>query len=564
MSTSAASFIAGLIVALAGTGHGLERTDEAARSADFDPLHRADQPRLVLVIVLDQFPYDYLRRFRSHFGAGGFELLLERGAVLTSGRYEHATTRTCPGHAVILSGTHADINGIISNQWFSAAEDSVVSCVTDAAFHLIGAEGYGRSPQRFLGSTVGDALKRATNGRARVVSMSFKDTSAIMMGGRLADEAYWVEDSLFVTSAYYMDRLPDWVRGFNGAARFSSHFGSTWDRLLPAEAYALQGPDDAPGEDGGDGLGRVFPHPVDGGSSTMSSAFLDAFGKTPFANEVLEAFAEEVIVNEGLGQDEITDLLAVSFSANDKAGHAYGPDSHEVMDLTVRTDRLLARLFAFLEDRVGLESTVIVLTADHGIAPLPEALRRLHSEVHTGRIHPDRLREAAEAALVEAYGSAPGSRSWLRAYVEHHFYLDHSLLAERDIPREAAARVLALALSRLEGIHEAFTHADLVRAAVRGEPGIQALLSFHPHRSGDVFVHFDPFWFEYDEIYGTTHGSPWEYDARVPIILFGPGVRPGFYREKSSVAQIAPTLAALLDVDVPTGSQRAALNAVLE
>src|SRR4051812_16206986 len=222
----------------------------------------APRPRLVVVIVIDQFRPDYLRRFRPYFGNSGFNLFLRRGANFTQAAYQHAVTLTCPGHAVILTGTHANRNGIVANQWYDEASGRPEYCAADSSATLIGFSAAGRSPRNLIDSTVGDELKRSSGGRSRVITMAGKDRSAIMLGGHLADGAYWMEDSLFVTSTYYMKELPVWVRRFNASGRISAYAGKRWDHLLPRAAYSIAGPDDVAAEQNVAGMGRTFPHPL--------------------------------------------------------------------------------------------------------------------------------------------------------------------------------------------------------------------------------------------------------------------------------------------------------------
>jgi predicted AlkP superfamily pyrophosphatase or phosphodiesterase len=335
------------------------------------------RPRLVVAIAVDQLRADFMDRFRPHFGRGGFNLFLQRGASLASARYEHASTSTCPGHAVMLTGSYGSVNGIIGNDWYDAVASREVYCAADSTVRLLGAEGEGRSPRNLKGTTVGDLLKIATGGRSRVLTVSAKDRSAIMLGGHLADGAYWMEDTVFVTSTYYRPDVPAWAREFNASGKVASYFGKRWERLLPAAAYEMVGPDDVEGEADEAGMGRTLPKTIAGGP-TIGEDFVEAFDQSPFSNEVVAEFAMRAVAAEGLGRDTVPDILGISFSANDRAGHAYGPDSHEVMDITIRLDRTLARLFAFLDRTVGLANVVMVLTADHGAAPQPEVLNPLH------------------------------------------------------------------------------------------------------------------------------------------------------------------------------------------
>ena len=520
---------------------------------------RVPRPRLVIVIVVDQFSPDYLTRFQPYFSLRGLNLFLQRGAVFTAAKYEHAITFTCPGHAVVLTGSYADANGIVSNSWYDAAKNREEYCAADSSGSLIGGVGEGRSPRNLLDSTVGDVMKRATGGRSRVITVAGKDRSAIMLGGHLGDAAYWLEDTLIVTSSYYERELPGWVRRFNASGIASSYLGKTWDRLLPVEAYAAAGDDDVPAEEDIAGTGRTFPHrPV---RDASGKGFLEAFSSSPFHNEVLARFAMQAIVEENLGRDEDPDLLAIGFSANDLIGHESGPDSHEVMDVTVRTDRLLQQLFDFVDVRVGLKNVVVVLTADHGVAPLPEVMQKRQPAAGAARFEPSRVAAAAEAALAARYGRLPGSR-WVVHQDLPFLYLNVRALEQRGVSLEQAEQVAKRAVEGVPGVYQSLTATDLAEQRRRGTHS-SAELSFYPGRSGHVFYQLKPYLVPGTGSQGTTHGSAWSYDTHVPLLWFGAGVVPGTYATSVAVADIAPTLSALLSIAKPSGSRGRVLRKML-
>jgi predicted AlkP superfamily pyrophosphatase or phosphodiesterase len=525
----------------------------------------ATRPKLVVVISIDQFRADYLQRFSRYFEPGGFNLLLRKGANFTEAYYRHSITQTCAGHAVILTGGYADVNGIIANTWYDTASHKPLYCAADSAAKLIGASRDGRSPRNLIVSTVGDELKTATNGRSRVITVAGKDRSAIMLGGHQADAAYWTEDTLFVSSSYYMKELPPWVQRFNASAHVTEYRGATWDRILPAAAYTMMGPDNVPAEENPGGLGKTFPHRL--GSGTGESDFLDGFQTSPFENEVIVDFAIEAITQESLGQDDDPDLLGIGFSANDLVGHSYGPDSHEVMDMTVRTDRVLSRFFTFLDQQVGLNRVAIVLTSDHGVAPLPELARAHTSRARGGRIDPAVISAAAEAALRARFGSPrrPGfvdQPSWIVYQTWPWLYLNLEGLRDKRVRIEDAERIAQRAVQQVPGVARALTATDLLRERATRTHS-RAELSFYPGRSGNVYYELSPYLLPEPKPEGTTHGSPWGYDTHVPLLWLESGVRPGAYNGNVSVADIAPTLSSLLEIPAPSGSQGRVLKEML-
>src|SRR5215211_448331 len=365
------------------------------------------RPRLVLLIVVDQFRYDYLERFGDLFAANGLRRLLRDGASWAECNYDHVPTETAPGHATMLTGAWPSETGIISNQWYDRFEGKSIENVRDDSVRLLGgaAGEQASSPRNLLASTLGDQLKLATAGRARVVGVSSKNRAAILPAGRMADAAYWssTQTGRFVSSTYYFDRLPDWAAGFNAARPADKLFGAKWERLLPAAEYERRaGRDDAPWEKGTDNRSYVFPYVVNGGLKEPGPAFYGALDFSPYSNDLVLSFAEAALVNEKLGADEDPDVLTVSFSANDIVGHRYGPYSHEAMDMTLRVDRQIARLLEIVDARVGLSNTVVVFTADHGVAPSPEHAAALG--LPGGRVNPSDILTAVNNRLRARYG----------------------------------------------------------------------------------------------------------------------------------------------------------------
>ena len=522
------------------------------------PQIEVPRPKLVVVIAIDQFRSDYLQRFQRYFKEGGFNLLLRRGASFTQAHYEHGVTQTCPGHAVILTGSHPNVNGIVANAWYSESRRKAEYCAADTLTQLIGADMEGRSPRNLLDSTVGDQLKRATSGRSRVITVAGKDRSAIMLGGHLGDAVYWTEDTLFVTSTYYMKELPAWVKQFNASGAVTRYRGATWDRLLPPSAYQIVGADDVAAEENAAGMGRTFPHRLSAGRSPPEN-FILAFQTSPFENEVIVDFAMEAVARERLGQDEDPDLLAIGFSANDLIGHSYGPDSHEVMDLVLRTDRLLKRFFDFLVRRVGLNNLVVVLTSDHGIPPLPELVRQRNPRARAARIDPSIVAAAAEKALRARLGAPrrPGwliRPNWIMYEQWPWLYLNLPGLEDKKISIEEAEQIAKEAVERVPGVEQAITSGELMRQR-KDVLHSRAELSFHPSRSGNLYYVLAPYLLPETKPEGTNHGSPWDYDTHVPLLWFGPGIASGTHEGTVSVADIAPTLAALLGIEPPAGSQ---------
>src|SRR2546423_1389690 len=345
----------------------------------------SERPRLVLLIVVDQFRYDYLERYGDLFIEGGLRRLMRERASWTEANSDQVPTYTAPGHATLMTGTWPAEHGILANNWFERETGTRVSSVTDNSTLLLGglAGEIGKSPRRLLALTLGDELRLTTNDRSKVIGISVKDRSAILPAGRHASAAYWQSSNNgnFVSSNYYFNSLPAWVEHFNQTHMADSFFAKHWDRLLPESEYSKRvGADAQPWENlfAGTYDTNTFPHVVTGGLSKPGVMFYKSLDYTPFSNDLLLAFAKETIVNEDLGRDDDTDILTISFSANDYVGHRFGPYSQEAMDVTPRMDRDLEDLLNFVDARVGLRDTIVVFTADHGVAPVPEHAVALH------------------------------------------------------------------------------------------------------------------------------------------------------------------------------------------
>jgi predicted AlkP superfamily pyrophosphatase or phosphodiesterase len=498
------------------------------------------RPKLVVVIVIDQLRADYLERFRPEFVEGGFNLLLE-GANFVNCRYNYATTATGPGHATLFTGGYANMHGIIGNEWYDRSGRRVVNCVEDPQAKPVPPKpsartaAYGASPRRLLGSTIGDELRLASDFQSRVVTVALKDRAAILPGGHTANAAFWYDAGTggFVSSDYYMSSLPAWVDRFNQDSPVRDYCGKSW-QALP----------ETPGAGG-----RVFSSPG-AGQPCPSDRYLAWLDGTPFMNDIELKFALDAIKNEHLGEDDTTDLLVVGLSVNDYIGHRFGPYSPQVADATLRTDRSVAAFFAQLDRLVGLKNVWVALSADHGVAPTPAFIKE--HKLGPGSIEPATLKQAIDAALA----SACGRGNWVESMSAEWVYLNEDALAKRHVSVATAEDLVAQAAMSVAGVRAAFTRTQLMRGGVPNSPlGRKVANSFMPARSGNVFVVLEPFTMLGVPETQTTHGSPWDYDAQVPLILWGSAFRPGSYAEPSEPIDLAATLAAALGLTQPSGAQ---------
>ena len=534
----------------------------------------AKRPRLVLLIVVDQFRYDYLERFGDLFGPNGFRRLLRDGASWTQANYDHMPTYTAPGHGTMMTGAYPAESGIIANEWLDRPTGKRITSVTDDSVKLLGGDQTeaAASPKRLMSSTVGDEMRLITNDRAKVIGISVKDRSAILPAGRHANAAYWfsIASGKMVSSTYYFNQLPAWVTSFNDTKPADKYFGAKWNRLLSETEYVKRaGPDSPSWETVGSTSGdtNAFPHTITGGATTPGRVFYAALDYSPFSNDLLVSFAEQAIVNEQLGQDDDPDVLTVSFSANDYVGHRFGPYSQEAMDMTLRVDQQVAALLDFVAARVGLSNTLIAFTADHGVAPIPEHAAALG--LGGARIKANDVLAAIRAGISARYnphGKSPDPtadyllkyndfgtmRDW---FLNGNIYFNYDALTRDGVSLDEISQVVAAAALTVPGVARCFTRAQLLRGATSITDPVERriLHGFYPPRSGDVVIVAEPYKYLGDTI-TATHGSPYSYDTHVPMIIMGPGITPGRYLEPASPADIAPTLSALLRITAPSSA----------
>jgi predicted AlkP superfamily pyrophosphatase or phosphodiesterase len=493
------------------------------------------RPSLILAITIDQFRYDYLARFRDQY-RGGLARLLNQGAVFTNAYCNHFPTVTAIGHSTYLSGATPSVSGIIGNSWYDRQSGKSVTSVSDGTVKMLGGSGRGAgadaaSPRRMLVSTLGDELKMAGR-NSKVIGISVKDRSAILPAGHMADGAYWFDPSSgnFVSSTYYFKGLPVWVNEFNKSRHADRFLGAEWKPLEGGAPYKKL-------------------------RSTPDTAFYTSLEGSPHGNELVAAFAKAALLGEGLGKRNTTDLLAVSFSANDYIGHDLGPDAPQVRDVSIRTDQLLGEFFAFLETHAGMKNVLVVLTADHGVAPLPEVNQQ--RRMPGGRV----LEKSISARVEERLKARYGDGQWIAGRTGASFYLNEKLIQEKRLNAAEVAEVAAAAARSVPNVFRSYTREQLARGAVPGDAIDRRVLNgFFYQRAADVTVIAEPYYLF--EAKGASHGMPFGYDSHIPIIFMGERIRPGRYHAGVRPNDIAPTLATLLDVETPSGSVGRALHEI--
>ncbi len=499
------------------------------------------KPKLILAIVIDQFRFDYLTRFRSDY-KGGLARLLDHGAVFTSAYYEHFPPVTAIGHSTILSGATPSISGIVGNEWLDRESGKEVTSVSDDGAKILGGKtgDPAASPRRLLVSTVSDQLKMANNNQTKSIGISIKDRSAILPVGRMANGAFWFDPACgnFVSSNYYFDAMPAWAAKYNSDRKVDKFLGKVW---LPFDAKP------------GAAAYTVLP-------TQPGKEFYDALERTPYGNEIIEQFAEAALEGEQLGRGPAIDLLSVSFSSNDRIGHTLGPDDPQIRDIAVQTDRLIGQLIHFAESKAGAGNVLVILTADHGVSPVPAVSAQRH--LSAGFIKPDTIATTLQSALTAKYGAG----DWIQMKKGYEIiYLNHGLIASKILNEADVQNTAAAALRTIPHIARVYTRSQLLRGELLDDVIDQRIRrGFHVARSADLFVVLDPFYLIQNTATGTSHISPYNYDTHVPVIFLGPGIKPGRYNAKIAVNDIAPTLANLLDIEAPNGSVGRVLDEILE
>lgn len=497
-------------------------------------------PKLIIVIVIDQFRGDYLERYRDQFADGGFRIFLDHGANFTDCNYDYANTRTAPGHATLFSGSYTSGHGIVANEWWDPLKKKRVSSVEDDATKIIGIDngGTGASPHNLLSDTLGDEMKLATGGQARVFAISLKDRAAVLPGGFSADGAYWIDpqSGAWVTSTYYRTDLPQWVRKFNDGHRAEKFWNREWTDVQ------------------GNKLGSTAPRNSRDGKP---AGFYEVVGATPFANEYQLEFAKELVLYEKLGAGAATDLLVISLSANDILGHQVGPDSAQMKSMALELDRQLAEFFGFLGHQVGMANIWMALSADHGIAPLPDVAKALR--LPAANLDAKSLHEQINSLLSKKYGK--------KADYLHDLDYPVAWLNEEAFTaaggNEISAEIDAGEALKQVGFTGYFTKYRLGQGTSipDTELGRRYAHSYSPE--GGWYVMGVPNPFQVGTTRGTDHATPFSYDTHVPLAFYGLAFQPGVYRTHAEPVDLAVTFASLLGINAPAQSTGRVLTEAL-
>jgi predicted AlkP superfamily pyrophosphatase or phosphodiesterase len=543
------------------------------------PVRAGEQPKLVLQITVDGLRGDLPARFYNVLGEGGFRYLMEKGILYTNAHYQHANTETIVGHTSLATGTVPAAHGMVANVWFDREQDRLAYNIEDPRYHLLTAgadvdrkteidytqktaRSDGRSPDNILTSTFSDELAVHFAGRSKIFAVSVKDRGAVSLAGH-AGKAFWFskKSGEFVTSSYYYKQYPEWVTEWNARKPVSGYSGKAWELTHPPSKYLFGAADEREYEADIAGFGRSFPHQY---GKADNKYFTTKLTLSPAGDELTLDFAKALLDNEQLGQDAVPDYLAISFSSTDYVGHLFGASSLEIEDNLVRLDQTLTDLLAYVDKRVGLDNTLIVLSADHG---QPEVPGHLHERgIQKAHYFDTRSldKTPAIAALKKQFGIG---EELIEAYFHPYLYLNRDLIRDKGLDQAEVEKAVAAELLKFDGVAYAVSSTALRSDSLPDNLMTRSILrNFHTKRSGDIYLVFEPNVFinDFDGlIVASTHGSPWRYDTYVPVIFAGAGLKAATVNRAVTPYDIAPTLAAWLNVKPPSGAVGSLLPEVL-
>ena len=518
------------------------------------------KPKLVVGIIVDQMRYDYLTRFYNGFGDDGFKKLIEQGFNCKNNHFNYAPTSTAPGHTSVFTGASPSTHGIIGNDWYDKEIDASVYCAGDDAYTSVGTSSNAgkMSPHRMTVTTITDELRLSTQMQGKTIAVALKDRGAVLPGGHTANAAYWfhgADEGKWITSTYYMNELPKWVNDFNSSGKAQS-YKKEWNTLRDIKDYIESGTDNNLYEGKfKDETTTSFPHNT--AELLDKTKAFDIIKATPYGNSLTADFAIEALKNEGLGKDEITDFLTVSFSSTDYVGHMFGVNSKEVQDTYLRLDEDLARLFKALDKNVGEGEYTLFLTADHAAIEVPTYLK--DQKIPAGYID----NKANAARLSEFLKYTYGTEDIVKNHSNNQLFLDHKIVKNLDLDLADVQAEIAQEYLGYDGIDKVYT-ADQMwnNEYTRGIPYILQN-GYNQKRSGDVLLVLKPGFISYNTT-GSTHGSPQIYDTHAPLLFYGKGIKPGSTIKRTEIPDIAPTISALLGISYPSGTTGTPIIEVLE
>ena len=509
-----------------------------------------ENPKLVVGIVVDQMKHQYLTKYWAHYSDRGFKKLIKNGFIAKSNHYGYAQTSTGPGHTTVATGTYPSVHGIIGNSWFDKKLNKSIYCVDDNSYFSVGSESDEgkKSPVNMLTTTLADENRIATNFRGKTIGVAIKDRGAILSSGHTANAAYWFEGGekgSFITSSYYVDSLPSWVKEFN-TSRVIDKYLKTWNTYYDISTYSESGPDDNNYESNFKGEEKpVFPHNFKIKSDETGKSYYGAVASTPFGNSLVADFAIEAVENEKLGEDTNTDFLLIDFSSTDYVGHQFGVNSKEVQDTYIRLDKEIERLLDYFDNKVGPGNYTIFLTADHGATYVPGFLK--DSKIPVNYFNSYKWKKHIENSVLELFKT----KKIIVGNSNNQIFLNHKLIEKKNLKFDEVQSKIMKIMHSFPGIGNVYSSQEISNS---NNDYYKTLIrnGFNKNLSGDIVYTLMPSW-TYPRK-GSTHGSRFDHDTHVPLIFYGNGIKKGSISRRTDVIDIAPTIATVLGINSPIAS----------
>lgn len=524
------------------------------------PVQMETTPKLVVGIVVDQMRYDYLTRFWNHYGQGGFKRLVNEGFNCKNHHFNYAPTSTGPGHASIYTGASPSMHGIIGNNWYDKVSDKEVYCAADDQYNSVGTTSTAgkMSPHRMQTTTITDQLRLHTQMRGKTIAIALKDRGAVLPGGHTANAAYWFEGDdtgKWISSSYYVNTLPAWVEQFNNSGVIQG-YKKAWTTLKDINLYVESGSDNSAYE----GVFETettptFPHSTPNLLSKTKD--FEIIKYTAYGNSLTADFAIAALHNESMGEDTITDFLAVSFSSTDYVGHKYGVNSKEIQDTYLRLDLDIERMLNAFDEKVGKGQYTVFLTADHGAVHVPKFLS--DNKIPSGYLDMDKMKQDLNEFITYKYGTT----DVVKSISNNQVFLDHKVVANLDMDLDDIQEEIANELLTYDNIDKVYTGMQMWQNNYT--EGIPYILQngWNQKRSGDVLYVQSPGYASYRST-GSTHGSPMIYDTHVPLLFYGNGIKNGETSSRTEIPDIAPTVASMLGIAFPNGATGKPIVEVLD
>jgi predicted AlkP superfamily pyrophosphatase or phosphodiesterase len=523
----------------------------ALTNAQFNTRIPPEKPKLIVGIIVEQMRHDYINKYWDKFGEGGFKRLLGEGTYCKNANFNYLFTQTSVGHATIVTGTTPSYHGIVADEWYMPIKDKVINCVTDDKEKTVGGSyDAGRmSPRQLLTTTIGDEIRLANFSKSKVIGISLQGESAILSTGQTANAAYWFDDESgnWVTSTFYRPELPAWIKAFNDKKLADVYMTRRWEPKFPMADYANRCLPDSNKYEVGFGGRKTFPYNLAVLTPKERKKKYSLLRYTPFGNTYTKDFAIASIVSDSLGKDDNTDLLMISFSANEFIGQSFGSESIEVMDAMIRLDEDIEHFLNFIDQEIGKQNTLVFLTSDHGVAQNPDYLA--DKGIPVGYFN-----QLSAVALLKSYMNAVyGRGDWVKNYYAQQLYLNRNLIEDSKLNIADVQQKVAQFMLQFSGVANTVTASTLQTAYFPDGVFSKIQRSFNQKRSGDILINLDPGWVERNGS-ASSHNSSYSYDTHVPLVWYGWKIKHSTLFESIDMVDIAPTISYFLNIASPNAT----------